>query len=132
MTRTATTPKTHVVLVEDSREIGAVVEQIMADAGPYEVVARIATENEGTQWLQDGTHHWDVAVIDLVLREGSGFNLVRRYREAHEKGKILVLSDYATTNIKIRCVEFGADAAFTKGEFKAFADYLSRMKPMAH
>ena len=116
-----------VAMIEDSREIQGLVEDLLCHIGPFEVVGRIATEHEGTVWL-DHNAKWDVAIIDLVLREGSGFNLIRRYREANEQARILVLSDYATTPIKVRCVELGADAVFTKGEMKAFASYMSSYK----
>jgi len=114
-----------VAMIEDSREIQGLVEDLLGHIGPFHVIGRIATEHEGTVWLDHHAQDWDVALIDLVLREGSGFNLIRRYREANEKARILVLSDYATTPIKVRCVELGADAVFTKGEMKAFASYMS-------
>ncbi|MBC5767285.1 response regulator [Ramlibacter albus] len=117
------------VMVEDSREIISAIEDLLAPDGRFRIVGRNATENEATAWLQEHPHDWDLAVIDLVLRDGSGFNVVRRYREANETARIVVLSDYATLNIKLRCVELGADAVFTKGEFKAFIAYVSSIRP---
>ena len=119
-----------VVLVEDSREILAVVEDLLHHIGPLEVIGRLGTEGEATEWLQDNDGYWDLAIVDLVLRDGSGFNLLRRFREANERSRIVVLSDYATTNIKLRCVELGADAVFTKGDIKAFQAYLTHWKPV--
>lgn len=117
------------VMVEDSREIISAIEDLLAPDGRFHVIGRNATENEATAWLQDHPTDWDLAVVDLVLRDGSGFNVVRRYREANEGARIVVLSDYATLNIKLRCVELGADAVFTKGEFKAFIAYVSTLRP---
>ena len=58
------------------------------------------------------------------------------FREAHGAWHVFgyadvqhVLSDYATLNIKLRCVELGADSVFTKGEFKAFVDYVLALRP---
>jgi two-component system, OmpR family, response regulator len=116
------------VMVEDSREIISVIEELLAPDGRFHVKGRNATESEAAQWLELHPADWDIAVIDLVLRDGSGFNVIRRYREANESGRIVVLSDYATLNIKLRCVELGADAVFTKGEFKAFIAYVSGLR----
>jgi DNA-binding NarL/FixJ family response regulator len=115
-----------VVVVEDSREILSVLEDLLSHIGPYHVVGRLTTEADATEWLTHFEGPWELAVIDLVLREGSGFNLIKRYRDANPEARIVVLSDYATPAIRIRCVEFGADAVFSKGEIKAFAAYISR------
>jgi two-component system, OmpR family, response regulator len=113
-------------MIEDSKEIVELVQDLLRHVGPFEVVAGLPTEMDGTAWLETADHpKWQVAIIDLVLREGSGFNLIRRYREANENARILVLSDYTTPGIRVRCVELGADAVFSKGEVKAFANYLS-------
>jgi two-component system OmpR family response regulator len=117
-----------VVVVEDSKEILSVLEDLLGHIGPFRVVGGLATETDGTEWIQRNPANWEVAVLDLVLREGSGFNLIKRYRDANPGARIVVLSDYATPDIRIRCVELGADAVFSKGEIKAFAAYLSRHK----
>lgn len=117
-------------MIEDSNDIRAVIEDLLGQIGPFEVVGRVATEKEGVAWLEANAPDWDLAIVDLVLREGSGFNLIRRFREANERARILVLSDYATpSSIKVRCVEFGADAVFTKGDIKAFTAYLAAWRP---
>lgn len=120
-----------VVMVEDSKEIVEIVQQLISHVGAYKVVASLSTETEATAWLERGEQAFDVAVVDLVLREGSGFNLLGRLRNANEAARILVLSDYATPGIRVRCVELGADAVFSKGEIKAFASYLARHGPAA-
>ena len=118
-----------VVLVEDSREILALVEELLTHVGPLAVVGRLGTEAEATQWIAEHANDWDLAIVDLVLRDGSGFNLLHRFREANPRSRIVVLSDYATTTIKVRCVELGADAVFTKGDIKAFTAYLRTWPP---
>lgn len=117
-------------MIEDSREIVELIQDLLSHVGPFEVIAGLPTEMDGTAWLDTDDHPpWQVAIIDLVLREGSGFNLIRRYREANATGRILVLSDYTSPGIRIRCVELGADAVFSKGEVKAFASYLAGYVP---
>jgi two-component system, OmpR family, response regulator len=103
-------------MIEDSKEIVELVQDLLRHVGPFEVVAGLPTEMDGTAWLETADHpKWQVAIIDLI----------RRYREANENARILVLSDYTTPGIRVRCVELGADAVFSKGEVKAFANYLS-------
>ena len=115
-----------VVLVDDSPEIRELLEELLSDLGPFQVVARLGTELDALSWLEQ-RQHWELAVLDLVLQDGSGFNLIRRFRTAQKRARLTVLSDFATPGIKVNCVQLGADAVFTKGEVKTFAAYVSRM-----
>ena len=45
-----------------------------------------------------------------------------------DAGKVVVLSDYVTPVVKIRCLELGADAVFTKSEIKEFSEYVTTLK----
>jgi two-component system OmpR family response regulator len=117
-----------VVVVEDSKEILSVIQDLLHHIGGFKVAAHLQTESEATGWIEQPSPHWDVAMLDLVLREGSGFNLIRRFKSAHPAGRIIVLSDYATPIIKVRCVELGADAVFSKGEVKDFSGYLAKVQ----
>ena len=116
-------------MVEDSREICQLVRELLESIGAFRFIGAVATETEGTAWLESNRTRWDLALIDLVLQDGSGFNLIKRFRRANPAARILVFSSYATPAIRIRCVEIGADAVFSKGEFKALASYVERLRP---
>lgn len=117
-----------VVMIEDSKEILSTVEDLLDDIGGFIVIARLATESEATAWLEVNHSNWVLAVTDLVLQEGSGFNLVGRYRARNPQGEIVVLSDFAATQVKEKCIQSGANAVFSKGEAAAFAQYLEAFK----
>jgi CheY-like chemotaxis protein len=117
-----------VVMIEDSKEILATVEDLLDDIGGFIVIARLATESEATAWLELNHSNWALVVTDLVLLEGSGFNLVGRYRARNKRGEIVVLSDYAASQVKEKCLKSGANAVFSKGEAAAFAQYLEAFK----
>jgi DNA-binding NarL/FixJ family response regulator len=117
-----------VVMIEDSKEILSTVEDLLDDIGGFIVIARLATESEATAWLEVNHSNWALAVTDLVLQEGSGFNLVGRYRARHPQGEIVVLSDFAAAQVKEKCIKSGANAVFSKGEANAFAQHLEAFK----
>jgi DNA-binding NarL/FixJ family response regulator len=115
-------------MIEDSKEILSTIEDLLDDIGGFIVIARLATEHDATSWLELNHSNWALAVTDLVLLEGSGFNLVGRYRARNPAGEIVVLSDYAASQVKEKCIKSGANAVFSKGEAAAFADYLEAFK----
>jgi DNA-binding NarL/FixJ family response regulator len=74
-------------------------------------VAETAAEGSPPSSLAD---RWRLAVVDLFLREGNGFEVLRagRARAAHQR--MVVLTNFATPDIRRRVGDAGADAVFDK------------------
>ena len=82
------------------------------------------TENEGRAWLTANADGWDLAIVDLFLKQGSGLGVLEACRHRKPNQKVLVLSNYATTDMRKRCAQLGADAVFDKSnEIDALVDY---------
>jgi DNA-binding NarL/FixJ family response regulator len=114
-----------ILVVEDSPHMQAALTDLAGSIEGSRVRATLRSEEEATEWLLQHKQDWDIATIDLVLQEGSGFNLIRRLRDQHPTGTIVILSEFATPAIEHRCRELGADAVFRKSNASAFANYLS-------
>jgi DNA-binding NarL/FixJ family response regulator len=107
-----------VFLVEDAKHMHAVLGELLSTLGDFEVVGCASTEAEAMLWLEEHRGGWDLALIDLILEQGSGLGVIPRcHRQAG--GKVVVLSDYATPGIRKHCLRLGADAVFQKGEDRA-------------
>ena len=70
----------------------------------------------------DVTH---LAVIDLVLEQGAGLEVIRRCRADPTGGKVVVFSSYATPGVREHCLELGADAVFDKHAPQEFIAWCS-------
>ena len=118
------------LLVEDLPQLQAVVLDLLATVGDFELVKAVATEAEANLWLEENQGKWDLAVIDLILEQGTGLGVISKARDRAEGSKVVVFSDYATEGIRKHCVRLGADAAFQKGDdlkaFLAFCGALAR------
>jgi CheY-like chemotaxis protein len=111
------------ILVEDSSKIREVLVPSMEELGNMQVVAIAETSSEALAALQEHRATWQVAVVDLFLREGSGLDVLRacQHRGAHQR--VVVLTNYATDDIRRRCLTLGANAVFDKStELDAFFD----------
>ena len=104
------------LLVEDRPQIQAVVLDLLSTVGDFQLVKAVANEAEANLWLDENAGNWDLAVIDLILAEGTGLGVVARARDRPVGSKVVVFSDYATEGIRKHCIKLGADAAFQKGE----------------
>lgn len=71
-------------------------------------------EQAGSTWLLAHADAWDLAIVDLALRQGSGFGVLAACRQRQAEQKMVVLSNYVTPGIRQRCQALGADAVFDK------------------
>jgi len=93
-----------------------------------ETIGLAETEEEGTRWLARNDAQWDLAIVDLYLKEGSGLGVVKACRLRHPRQKVVVLSNHATPEIRLRCAQWGVDAVFDKGtEMEALLDYCAAL-----
>jgi len=87
-------------------------------------VGAAETENDGKAWLNENRQEWDLAIVDLFLKQGSGLGVLAACRDRPSRQKVVVLSNYATADIRQRCAQLGVDAVFDKSnEIDALVDY---------
>ena len=101
-------------LVEDNQIILENLIETLEEIADVKVVGHAATEAKASQWLLLHDGHWNLAIVDLFLEEGSGLGVLARCREREPYQKVVVLTNYATHDIRRRCMAFGADAVFDK------------------
>lgn len=91
------------------------------------VIGDSATEDEGIEWLDHNTNGWDMVIVDLFLRRGSGIRLVQRINRSRGSQKIVVFSNYVNASVRKRCAQLGVDAVFDKStEIDFLVDYCAR------
>jgi DNA-binding NarL/FixJ family response regulator len=118
-----------VFLVEDMPQVRGILTDLLAGLGDFPVVHVTGTEAEAKLWLKEHPAGWDLAIVDLVLDQGSGFAVVpiASQQARQNGGKVVVFSDYASGGIRAHCEKLGADAVFLKSEMREFMDYCSRL-----
>jgi len=88
------------------------------------VVGFAETEEQAREWLRGHVDEWDLAIVDLFLKQGSGLGVLQASMSRKPGQKVVVLSNYATPDIRRRCTEFGVDAVFDKSnEIDALVDF---------
>jgi len=111
-------------IVEDSHTIRQNLIETLQELALVEAVGVAETEQEGKRWLAQNDADWNLAIVDLFLREGSGLNILEACRTRRPDQKMIVLSNHATNDVRWRCAQLGADAVFDKStEIDALVDY---------
>ncbi|GAB3467842.1 response regulator transcription factor [Polaromonas eurypsychrophila] len=119
-------------IVEDNATIRDNLIATLEELVGIDAVGMAETENEAKDWLRKQDHSWDLAIVDLFLKQGSGLGVLEACRNREPRKKVIVLSNYATTDIRKRCAQLGVDAVFDKSnEIDALVDYCLAQLPAA-
>ena len=114
-----------VFIVEDNPEIQENLVGALEDLTCVKVVGGSGTEEGALQWVA-ANNSWDMLIVDLFLKGGSGMRLVQRVQRARSEQKIIVFSNYVNASVRKRCAQLGVDAVFDKStEIDALVDYCS-------
>ena len=118
-------------IVEDNATIRENLIGTLEELTCVEAVGTAETELEGRQWLTQNQGAWNLAIVDLFLRQGTGLGVLEACQGRHASQKVIVLSNYATADIRQRCAQLGVDAVFDKSnEIDALVSYcLEQCQP---
>jgi DNA-binding NarL/FixJ family response regulator len=115
-------------IVEDSAIIRENLIDTLEELGPIEVVGTAEDEATAVKWLAQTSNAFDLLIIDIFLKGGSGLGVLRAAGGLAQRHKRIVLSNYATDDIRRKCLELGADRVFDKShEIDALITYCSRL-----
>jgi DNA-binding NarL/FixJ family response regulator len=114
-----------VFVVEDNADLRENLAAALEELTCAQVVGGAGSEDEALAWI--ATHAgWDLLIVDLFLKGGSGLRLLQRVHRARAAQKIVVFSNYVNATVRKRCAQLGVDAVFDKStEIDALIDYCS-------
>ena len=115
-------------IVEDSPVIRENLIAALEEMAPVKVVGTAEDEPAAVKWLAAGAHECDIVIIDIFLRRGSGLGVLRAANDLRKNMSLVVLSNYATPDMRRKCLELGASRVFDKSnEIDALILYCARL-----
>ena len=113
-------------IVEDSPVIRENLVAALEEMAPIQVVGTAEDEASALRWLSDNV--CDLAIVDIFLKSGSGLGVLKTASLSERPIKLVVLSNYATPDMRRKCLELGADRVFDKSnEIDALILYCCRL-----
>jgi len=95
-----------VLLVEDSPVICGLIAGIVNDVPGVTVAERVGSEREAVAAI--GRVDPDVVILDLQLRKGTGFGVLRAMRDMPHRPVAVVLTNFAIDAYRDAALELGA------------------------
>lgn len=115
-------------IVEDSPLIRENLVATLEEMLPLQVVGTAEDEAGAVRWFSDPANACELGIIDIFLKRGTGLSVLKAARSARHGAKLVVLSNYATPDVRRTCLELGADEVFDKSnDIEALLDYCARL-----
>jgi DNA-binding NarL/FixJ family response regulator len=116
-----------VFLVEDAVNMQLALKDMVCAVTDAEIVGVADSEARAIEWAGSHRGRWELAIVDLTLPQGDGFNIVRQLKQDPDCGVVVVFSAYVTDVIRRHCHSLGADAVFHKTESRELANYIEEL-----
>ncbi len=116
-------------IVEDNPVILKNLIATLEDLSTVRVVGSVGNERDAVAELQQLEGQVDLVIVDVFLTSGSGLGVLRSAQDLRLSARRVVLSNYATPEMRRRCLELGADRVFDKSseleELIAYCDEVA-------
>jgi DNA-binding NarL/FixJ family response regulator len=111
-------------IVEDSPVIRENLIATLEEMVDLKVTGFADGERSATAWLDEPGNETDLVIVDLFLRQGSGIHVLQHLAQTHHAAERVVLTNYATADVRRQCLSLGASRVFDKsGEIDALIEH---------
>ncbi len=99
---------------------------------PMRVVGTAEDERSALAWMRSPGARCDLLIIDIFLKAGTGLEVLRQARALRPESRRVVLTNYATPDMRRRCAELGAHRVFDKSaELEELLAFCADLAPDA-
>lgn len=117
-----------IYLIEDNPVIRENLSETLTEMVGASTVGSSETASAAKAWLADNEAEWDLAIVDLFLKQGNGMQVVAACSDRTEAQKVIVLSNYVSPEVRVECLRLGADAVFDKSsDIDALIEYCEKL-----
>ncbi len=121
-------PALKTFIVEDNQVIYDNLVSTLQELTEVEVVGHARDETGALRWLRGEGDSLDLLIVDIFLLSGSGLGVLKAAQDNHLTARRVVLTNYASDDIRRRCAALGADRVFDKScELDDLISYCARV-----
>ena len=116
-------------VVEDSEVILKNLVATLEELTPVKVVGSAPDAASAIDWLVQPTNMFDLVMIDIFLKSSSGLTVLSSILDLAIQAKRVVLTNYATPEMRARCAALGAHRVFDKSsEIDELVEYCVQLQ----
>ncbi len=108
-------PVLRAFLVENSPVIRENLAGALEELAQVEVIGSASDESVAVRWMsRAAVASVDIVIVDVFLNSGSGLGVLRAAQRLGVAARRVVLTNYATDDMRRRCFSLGAERVFDK------------------
>lgn len=117
-------------IVEDSQVILHGLIDTLEQMLPIKVIGTSGDAKSAVAWLTAHSDQFDVVITDIFLKQGTGLDVLKHLQSMSDPFVRVVLTNYATTEVRKRCTALGADRVFDKSsELDELIEFCAQIQP---
>lgn len=121
-------PPLNVFIVEDSETIRHNLAATLEEMAPVKVVGFADDADGAIEQLRQDQVPCDLVIVDLLLRNGSGVDVLKALERRAPTPRRVIFTNYATRLVREHCLALGADRVFDKsGEVEHLLEYCESL-----
>jgi two-component system, OmpR family, response regulator len=118
-----------ILLVEDSELLAERLRELLGQIAGVEVVGTVRDERAAVAMTREG--HIHVLILDLQLKNGTGFGVLRSLGE--ERPAVIVFTNYALPEYRRRAEQLGVEYFLNKSlDFERLPEVIRSLAQAAH
>lgn len=100
----------YILLLDDEEELRLTMQDYLEAAGHH--VTAVSSALRAEEAMRDG--QFDVAILDVMLPDGNGLELLKKFKDMDNNMGIILITGYAEVNTATQALRWGADDFFSK------------------
>lgn len=126
-------PALKAFIVEDSPVILENLIATLEELAHVQVVGSVGDEAGAVRWMKrDPDANADLFIVDVFLRSGTGLGVLQAAQQLGVRARCVVLTNYATEEMRRRCASLGAERVFDKSrELDDLISYCAELAEQA-
>ncbi|HTK80862.1 MAG TPA: response regulator transcription factor [Bacteroidota bacterium] len=116
-----------VFIVDDSLIVRSRLVMMLAGVEGVEIIGQVGDAHTAGSVIASSKP--DVVILDFQLQSGTGLDVLRYVEGSGSPPKIIMLTNYATEQLRVKCTFHGVDYFFDKStEFEKVLDAITSLK----
>ncbi len=111
------------LVVDDSHMLQERVKKTIMEIDSHLEIQQAYSYEEAVGYFS--SYRVDTIILDIELPDGSGMDLLRKFRREDPEARMIIFTNYPTDEFKKRCLALGADYFIDKADFSGLTDVLS-------
>lgn len=113
------------VIIEDSTPVRHSLKKLLAELEQIQIVGEAETLPAALELIENSKP--EVIVLDLVLKDGSGFDVLKSVKNGAHPPLVIILTNYVSLPFRRKAQQEGADFFFDKStEFEKVIEVLKQ------